>query len=71
MLKMTGRPADSMCSYEGVFTKRTGDRSDGLAMFWRINAMQPGVQGFNQPTWRNGSPSFEQAKRNVCAGLPP
>ncbi|EFN57442.1 hypothetical protein CHLNCDRAFT_50978 [Chlorella variabilis] len=32
--------------YEGVFTKRTGDRSDGLAMFWRINAMQPVDQRF-------------------------
>ena len=30
-------------SYEGVYTKRTGDRRDGLAMFWRADELRPGA----------------------------
>lgn len=29
--------------YEGLYTKRTGDRRDGLAMFWRTDSVRPGT----------------------------
>lgn len=39
---LTLAPTLATYSYEGVYTKRTGDRRDGLAMFWRADAVRPG-----------------------------